>query len=184
MSALRRLAAAAGVCGVVSSFGVAAANETGVPDLGASTGTLPLETAPPPGAFPGDAAAEVDATIAAFADPWLRFFLAYDPAPALSDVDVPVLALFGDLDVQVAADVKGPAAEAALVNKPDASVVTINGLNHLFQPAITGAVSEYQTLGQPFPSETVVLIADWIRTYTEVSGSVSNSTNAAGTCGP
>ena len=138
----------------------------------------------PPGAFPGAAAAEVDATIAAFTDPWLRFFLAYDPAPVLADVDVPVLALFGDLDVQVAADVNGPAAEAALVNKPDASVVTINGLNHLFQPAITGAVSEYQTLGQPFPSETVVLIADWIRTYTEVSRSVSHSANAAGTCGP
>ena len=99
----------------------------------------------PPGAITGDATAAVGAAIAAFNDPWMRFFLAYDPAPALTDVDVPVLALLGDLDVQVAADVNGPAAEAALADNPDASVVTINELNHLFQPATTGAVSKYQT---------------------------------------
>ena len=118
----------------------------------------------PPGAVPDDASGVVEATIAAFTDPWMRFFLAYDPAPALADLQQPVLVLFGGLDVQVAADVNASAAEAALANNPDASVAILDGLNHLFQPATTGALSEYGTLGQPFPAETITLIADWIET--------------------
>ncbi len=119
----------------------------------------------PPGAAPDDASGAVEATIAAFTDPWMRFFLAYDPAPALADLQLPVLVLFGGLDVQVAADVNASAAEAALANNADASVAILDGLNHLFQPATTGALSEYGTLGQPFPTETITLIADWIDTY-------------------
>jgi len=116
----------------------------------------------PPGAILGDPTAEIDVTIAAFTDPWMRFFLAYDPAPALRTVRVPVLALFGELDVQVAADVNAAATKAALVNSPRPEVVILDGLNHLFQPARTGAVSEYETLGQPFPTDTLALIADRI----------------------
>jgi uncharacterized protein len=130
----------------------------------------------PSGAVAGDATAEVEATIAAFTDPWMRFFLAYDPAPALLDIDAPVLALFGDLDVQVAADVNAPAAEAALVNNPGARIVTLDGLNHLFQPAATGAVSEYETLGQPFPAETIALIANWIEVQADATQDLGQST--------
>ena len=44
-----------------------------------------------------------DQFVDAFTDPWMRFFLAYDPAPALTDLDIPVLALIGSLDIQVSA---------------------------------------------------------------------------------
>ena len=36
--------------------------------------------------------------------PWMRYFLAFDPGPALEAIRVPVLALNGDLDVQVDAE--------------------------------------------------------------------------------
>lgn len=54
--------------------------------------------------------------VVAFTDPWMRFFLAYDPAPALTDLGVPVLALIGSLDVQVSAEENIPALEAALAD--------------------------------------------------------------------
>jgi dienelactone hydrolase len=136
-------------------------------------------TSAPPGAITGDPTAGIDATISAFTDPWMRFFLGYDPTPALADIDVPVLALLGDLDVQVAADVNAPATEAALANNPDATVVTLDGLNHLFQPATTGAISEYDTLDQPFPAETITLITDWIHTRTETNADPASRTTAA-----
>ena len=91
---------------------------------------------------------------------------AYDPAPALTQLDVPVLAVFGDLDLQVSAEDNAPAAEAALAGNPDATVVVLEGVNHLFQSATTGAVSEYQTLDEPFEPETTNPIVDWIETQT------------------
>jgi pimeloyl-ACP methyl ester carboxylesterase len=120
----------------------------------------------PPGAVGDDADAAVEQTIAAFLDPWMRFFLAYDPAPALTQLDVPVLAVFGGLDLQVSAEDNAPAAEAALAGNPDATVVVVEGVNHLFQSATTGAVSEYQTLDEPFEPETTNPIVDWIETQT------------------
>jgi hypothetical protein len=37
-------------------------------------------------------------------------------------------------------------------------VIVIDGLNHMFQPAI----SEYFTLDDPFDDDNITLIADWI----------------------
>jgi pimeloyl-ACP methyl ester carboxylesterase len=136
----------------------------------------------PPGAIAGDPAAEVEATIAAYTDPWLRFFLTYDPAPALADLDAPVLAVFGELDVQVAADANAPAAEAALANNPDASIVTVDGLNHLFQSAATGAISEYDALGRPFPPSTITLLDDWIHTRADPTRDTARSNAATESC--
>jgi hypothetical protein len=44
--------------------------------------------------------------------------------------------------------------------------VVLDGLNHIFQEANTGAVSEYESLDDPFAHEAIELIADWISTNT------------------
>jgi pimeloyl-ACP methyl ester carboxylesterase len=119
----------------------------------------------PPGAVDDNPDAAVDQTIAAFLDPWMRFFLAYDPAPALAQLEVPVLAVFGGLDLQVSAEDNAPAAETALAGNADATVVVIDEVNHLFQVAVTGAVSEYDTLDEPFEPGTTDQIVDWIETH-------------------
>jgi pimeloyl-ACP methyl ester carboxylesterase len=100
--------------------------------------------------------------VTAFADPWMRFFLAYDPAPALEDLEIPVLALIGSLDVQVSAEENIPALDAALAGNDDATVSELDGLNHLFQTAETGAVSEYARIEQTFSPEAIDLITEWI----------------------
>ena len=110
----------------------------------------------------GETLGDVDQFVAAFTDPWMRWFLAYDPAPALSRVEVPVLAMIGGLDLQVAAATNLPALEEALASNADATVVELEGLNHLFQPATTGAASEYARIDVTFDPDTMGLIAGWI----------------------
>jgi hypothetical protein len=48
------------------------------------------------------------------------------------------------------------------VKNPDATVITLAELNHLFQRAETGAISEYESLNETFAPEAIDLIAKWI----------------------
>ncbi len=97
-------------------------------------------------------------------NPWFRFFVTYDPRPALEQVSVPVLALNGSLDTQVDADQNLPEIEKALVRggNKDITVKALPGLNHLFQHATTGTLAEYAAIEETFDPETLQLISDWI----------------------
>lgn len=95
-------------------------------------------------------------------DPWYRFFTRYEPAETLAGSTVPLLALYGELDIQVPPQSNLPALEAALAGHPDATVIELNGLNHLFQPAQTGAIGEYADIETTFDPATMEIIADWI----------------------
>jgi pimeloyl-ACP methyl ester carboxylesterase len=96
--------------------------------------------------------------------PWFRYFLNYDPRPALAGVKVPVLALNGAKDAQVDPAQNLPAIEAALRKggNRDVTIKLMPGLNHLFQPCKTGEVSEYLSIEQTMAPEVLDLIADWI----------------------
>ncbi len=95
---------------------------------------------------------------------WMRYFLSYEPAEALRQVRCPVLALNGELDMQVDADQNLPAIRAALSEGPneDYQEQRFPGLNHLFQSAETGAVSEYARIEETMHPEVMKLISDWI----------------------
>ena len=62
------------------------------------------------------------------------------------------------------ADQNLPAVEAALrkSGNRDVTIKLMPGLNHLFQPCKTGAVSEYETIEQTVSPEVLDLIAGWI----------------------
>ncbi len=80
--------------------------------------------------------------------PWFRSFLMFDPAVQVPKVKVPMLVVQGELDRQVAAShgTKLVALAKARKKDPGSSLVTVAGVNHLFVPAQTGAVSEYASL--------------------------------------
>jgi pimeloyl-ACP methyl ester carboxylesterase len=100
--------------------------------------------------------------VEAFSDPWMRFFLTYDPAPALVALDIPVLALIGSLDLQVSAEENIPALDDALAANPAATVLELEGLNHLFQTATTGAVAEYARIDETFAPSAIDIVTTWI----------------------
>jgi pimeloyl-ACP methyl ester carboxylesterase len=113
------------------------------------------------GAMP-DAAVEAAARIGA--SPWYRSYAAYDPAPALKALRIPVLALIGSKDTQVTPAQNLPALRAALSGDPRAEVVEMPGLNHMFQEAKTGSPSEYVQIEQTMSPAAMDRISRWILT--------------------
>ncbi len=97
--------------------------------------------------------------------PWERYFLAYDPAPTLAQLRVPVLVLNGSLDVQVPAKENLAAAREALRNNPDATVIELPGMNHLLQDAKTGAPNEYNDIEETMSPAALKIITDWLTKY-------------------
>jgi pimeloyl-ACP methyl ester carboxylesterase len=101
----------------------------------------------------------------AAASDWYRFFLAYDPAPALRRLRLPVLALVGSKDLQVPPDLNLPALREALKSDPAAEVRELPGLNHLFQTARTGSSSEYGEIEETLAPVALDAVTDWIQAH-------------------
>ena len=95
---------------------------------------------------------------------WMRYFLITDPSQFWSKVRCPVLALNGDRDLQVAADINLPAIESALKagRNRNIKMIKLEGLNHLFQHCTTGLPAEYGQIEETFSPEALNIISDWI----------------------
>ena len=101
--------------------------------------------------------------------PWMRYFLTFDPRPALEKIRVPVLALNGELDVQVDAE-QNLTAIAATLEKGGNRNVTVHRLprhNHLFQRAKTGLVNEYAVIEETISPEVLNIIRDWVSSVSQ-----------------
>jgi uncharacterized protein len=109
-------------------------------------------------------AATMRAQIPMYLTAWFRYFVSYDPAPALKNVRVPVLALDGENDLQVAPRENLRAIEAALESggNKDVAIKYFPGLNHLFQTSKTGLPGEYGTIEETIAPEVLQTIANWI----------------------
>ena len=110
-----------------------------------------------------------------FQDPWLRFFLGYDPAPGLAKLRCPVLALSGGKDLQVIAEQNVPAMKAALAKDKDARVEILPGLNYFLQPAQTGLAYEFPTSPVAMSPLALQKIGDWIAAHTHLSPAAKES---------
>jgi pimeloyl-ACP methyl ester carboxylesterase len=91
-------------------------------------------------------------------------FFQYEPSETLSQIECPVLALNGDKDVQVVADINLTAIEKYLENGKCETykVVKIANHNHLFQKCQTGKISEYKKIKGTVSVQTLDWIIDWI----------------------
>jgi len=107
---------------------------------------------------------KIKVQIPSMRSPWYLYFLAYDPRPTLERVKCPVLALNGSKDSQVSPELNLPAIEAALKKggNRDATVQIVPGVNHLFQNAKTGAVSEYREIEETMSPKVLETTAAWI----------------------
>jgi len=110
----------------------------------------------------------IDAHMAMLTSPWFRFFLTYDPRPALRKVRCPVLAIGGEKDLQVPAreNLREIAKALRAGGNRDATVRVMPRLNHLFQTAKTGAPSEYGRIEETISPAALKVIGDWIAAHT------------------
>lgn len=106
--------------------------------------------------------AQVEQALAIQTTPWFRGLLAHDPLPSLDKLEVPVLAMYGELDLQVPPSQSVPVLEEMWADHPDATVRLMPGLNHLFQHAGTGLVAEYSQIEETFAPDALQVIGDWI----------------------
>ncbi|TQM06514.1 alpha/beta hydrolase family protein [Pseudonocardia kunmingensis] len=105
---------------------------------------------------------EIEAQVAATITPIYRSWVVHDPAPSLRALDVPVLSLFGGSDLQVPPAQNEAAMRGLLAGNPDATVQTLPGLNHLMQPAVTGGLEEYATIGTTIDPKVLDLVKGWL----------------------
>ncbi len=94
--------------------------------------------------------------------PAYSFLVAYNPEEDIRALEIPVLAIYGSLDVQVDDEQNAPVMEDLLADNPDGTVVVIEGANHLFQEAETGSVNEYATLDKVLMPEFLDTVTDWL----------------------
>lgn len=99
---------------------------------------------------------------------WFRYFLSYDPRPALQKLKIPVLAINGSLDLQVPCKENLAEISKALTTAGNRNFKTVElpNLNHLFQTTKTGAVSEYGDLTETIAPVALDTMSDWLKVQT------------------
>ena len=93
----------------------------------------------------------------------LQAFYFYDPGPALRQLRIPVLALFGELDDNILAEKNQKAWDSALraADNRDYTLRTLPGANHMMLEAHVGNNAEMPTL-QRFTPAYFVTVQDWL----------------------
>ena len=119
----------------------------------------------------GDPELYINAQSQSMLSPWFRYFLTYDPKPALSKVKCPVLAINGEKDLQVPPVENLKAIEEALLRggNRDFMVKELPGLNHLFQTAQTGSPEEYALIEETIAPIALKLMSDWILAHVQLN---------------
>jgi fermentation-respiration switch protein FrsA (DUF1100 family) len=130
--------------------GMPEAQRKGIPDIEAAAGKF------------------AEQQLAAVRTPWFRYFLDYDPVPALEKVTCPVLAVFAERDAQVPAMSNRDPMEQALKRggNADFTIRVIPRANHLYQDSVTGGPREYGTLKKEFVPGFLDLVTSWIQERT------------------
>ena len=110
------------------------------------------------------AAAAVKTFMPMYKTPWYRYFITFDPRPVLKNVKIPVLALNGEHDLQVAwkENLDLIAAGLKTGGNEDVTIKAFPNLNHLFQTSATGLLSEYNQIEETISPEVLKTVSDWI----------------------
>lgn len=101
--------------------------------------------------------------------PWFRELLRYNPAVTLQKIRIPVLALNGGRDLQVASAENLRGIKEALEKGGNRRVETLEfpELNHLFQRCTTGAPSEYGGIDETMNPAVLEKLTEWIHQQTQ-----------------
>jgi hypothetical protein len=113
-------------------------------------------------------AAAIESQTQLFLSRWFRFYLMYDPRTALMKIKCPVLAVNGERDIQVPAKENLEAIRQALESggNKDFTVLLLPNLNHLFQTAESGAISEYEQIEETLSILALDTVSNWILKHT------------------
>ncbi|ERJ61067.1 hypothetical protein M472_20160 [Sphingobacterium paucimobilis HER1398] len=115
------------------------------------------------GVIENNGSTELQTELMTMLAPAYRYFVRIEPEQYLPKITVPVFAAFGSLDVQVPADVNLKSLFDLLPKNKKNVLKEYEGLNHLFQHAKTGQVTEYAQIEETISVQLLKDIADWIK---------------------
>ncbi|HCO93555.1 MAG TPA: alpha/beta hydrolase [Phycisphaerales bacterium] len=97
-----------------------------------------------------------------------RYFLKFDPTPFLTKAKCPMLAMGGTKDCQVpsAKNLRGVQEILQSAGNYNCEIKELPGLNHMFQTAVTGAVSEYGKIEETIAPTALKTITEWMFSQT------------------
>ena len=101
-------------------------------------------------------------TVAEMNNPWISWFIDYDPSDDIRQTRCPVFALNGDRDCQVISILCLPAFQRLLPTSKKNRIKQYPGLNHLFQHSATGVPTEYGEIEETIAPEVLSDIAEWL----------------------
>ncbi|MFC3095389.1 alpha/beta hydrolase family protein [Alteromonas sediminis] len=95
---------------------------------------------------------------------WMKYFLLHNPQVYLKELTIPVLAIHGAKDTQMDMEMNLSKIRAALQEQPHplTKVEEISGVNHLFQRANSGLMSEYSQIEETMSPEVLDLVGNWV----------------------
>jgi pimeloyl-ACP methyl ester carboxylesterase len=105
------------------------------------------------------------AALMQYASPQIQSLLNYDPAKMIEKIECPVLAIYGEKDLQVPAAMNIESLQA--YGKSNITTKKYPDLNHLFQHAKTGLPAEYESIEETISTEVLQDIVDWIKGVTK-----------------
>lgn len=96
-------------------------------------------------------------------NPWFYYFVRYNPKEAIEKLgDRPCLAINGAKDTQVDGAINLGRLRQLTGGKPHVSTKLFEGLNHLFQPCTTGAITEYAQIEITIDEEVLKEVIFWL----------------------
>jgi uncharacterized protein len=107
----------------------------------------------------------LNSSVMQLSSPWIKYFLKQNPEDYLIKLKCPVLAIFGDKDLQVNAEQNHKTMEEILSSKRNQKyeVYTMQGLNHLMQTAQTGNIEEYLLIEESFSVGVMEMMKNFIK---------------------
>jgi len=106
---------------------------------------------------------EIEARIEFLRSPWYQSQVGYDISGWIASADVPVLAIYGDLDRALDPEANARLVRDQLTDRADVRIVS--GLNHLLQEAKTGSPMEYLRLPGVVSASVVQSLVRWINLH-------------------
>lgn len=106
----------------------------------------------------------LEAQIQFFNSVWFRYNFVYEPVETLKRIEIPILALNGELDLVVSSkqNLTKIAQTLDAAKHKDHTIMEIPKLNHAFQTCKTGSVTECAEIEETTAPLVLDIISDWI----------------------
>ncbi len=117
----------------------------------------------------------VEQQLAMMQSVWFRDVIDLDSRAALRQVRIPVLAITGEIDLQVPPEENMREIRGALdaAGNTQVELVTMPGLNHLLQTANRGLPSEYLAISETISPDVLDLLTTWLQEQAGIEGESS-----------